>query len=40
MKTPRYTDKNRYPHGYRRSVETDITRTWARANKRIEDEKQ
>lgn len=37
---PRYTDAKRYPHGYRRSENTDITVTWERARKQIEKHKQ
>lgn len=32
MKTPRYTD-NRYPFGYRKSVDTDITKTFDRVKR-------
>ena len=31
MKPIKYTDSLRYPHGYKRAAETDITRTFARA---------
>ena len=30
MKTPRYTDADRWPNGYRRAAETDISKTFAR----------
>lgn len=30
MKTPRYTDEHKYPHGYASSAATDIRRTFAR----------
>ena len=30
MKTPRYTDTNRYPHGYRKSTNTDVEATFRR----------
>ena len=33
MKTPRYTDTARYPHGYVRAQHTDIRRTFSRARK-------
>jgi hypothetical protein len=29
-KSPRYTDSARWPNGYRRAVETDIGKTFAR----------
>jgi hypothetical protein len=32
---PKYTDANKYPHGYVRSESTDITRTWAAARKKL-----
>lgn len=35
---PKYSD-GRYPHGYKMSHETDITKTWARARKEIEETK-
>lgn len=31
MKTIRYTDQHRYPHGYRKAAETDIQATFKRA---------
>ncbi len=40
MKTPRYTD-NRYPHGYRKSTNTDVRATFRRVReeqKRIAEE--
>lgn len=39
-KAPRFTDLDRYPHGYKPSNETDITKSWERARKQIEKEKQ
>lgn len=30
MKQPKFTDAAKYPHGYRRSAETDITVTFRR----------
>ena len=30
MKTPRYTDMHRFPHGYRKSTSTDIEITFRR----------
>ena len=30
MKTPRYTDSHRDPHGYRTPAQTDIRKTFAR----------
>ena len=36
MRKPRYTDLLKYPHGYRRAVETDITLAWERARKQLE----
>lgn len=30
MKTPRYTDAEKYPHGYTPHAATDIRRTFAR----------
>ena len=30
MKPPRYTDSSRWPNGYRRAAETDISKTFAR----------
>lgn len=30
MKTPRFTDAAKYPHGYASSAATDIRRTFAR----------
>ena len=30
MKTPRYTDSHKYPHGYRKSTNTDIEATFRR----------
>lgn len=32
MKPPRFTDSDRYPHGYTPAVATDIRRTFARAS--------
>lgn len=28
--TPRYTDKHKYPHGYRSACDTNIAKTFAR----------
>lgn len=36
---PKFTDLDRYRHGYRRADETDITKTWERAKKQIEQDK-
>ena len=36
---PKYTDLKRYPRPYRRSIETDITKTWEAARKRMEADK-
>lgn len=35
---PKYTDGNRYPRGYRNADNTDITRTWEAARKRLAEE--
>ena len=37
MKQPRLTDTHRWPNGYRRSAETDISKTFARV--RVEQKK-
>lgn len=39
-KSPRFTDLGRYPHGYKPSNDTDITKSWERARKQIEKDKQ
>lgn len=36
MKKPRFTDLDRYGNGYKQSCDTDVTRTWERAKKRME----
>ena len=36
---PKFTDAHKFPRPYRRSIETDITRTWEAARKRMEAEK-
>ena len=33
---PKFTDSHKYPHGYKRAVETDVRLTIERARKRIE----
>ena len=37
MKPPKFTDSSRYPHGYRKSTETDIRRTFERARRQIKE---
>jgi len=37
MKPPRFTDMHRWPNGYRRAAETDISKTFARV--RVEQKK-
>ena len=37
MKTPKFTDASRYPHGYRKASETDIRKTFDRARKEIKE---
>lgn len=39
MSRPRFTDKDRYPVPYRRSENTDITRSWQRAKDKLEAER-
>jgi hypothetical protein len=39
MKSPKYTDKNKYPVPYRKADNTDITRTWARIREQLEKDK-
>ena len=34
MKPPRYTDTHRFPNGYRKAAETDITLTFQRARQK------
>lgn len=36
---PKFTDLKRYPHGYDQSCDTDITKAWARARKKLEEDK-
>jgi hypothetical protein len=36
---PNFTDGHKYPRGYVRSESTDISKTWAAARKRLEQEK-
>jgi hypothetical protein len=36
MKTPKYTDLHRYPNGYRKSTETDVTGTFRRIRREQE----
>jgi hypothetical protein len=36
---PRFTDLSRYPRGYVRSEATNISKTWALARKKLEDDK-
>lgn len=31
---PRFTDKHRYPHGYRKADQTDVRATFARVRER------
>ena len=41
MKTPRWTDSARFSKGgYRSSADTDVTKTWAAARKKLEADKQ
>ena len=30
MRTPKYTDSHRYPFGYKRAAETNVSKTFAR----------
>lgn len=36
MKTPRFTDAERYPHGYRTAAQTDIRETFARFERQLQ----
>lgn len=36
MAKPKFTDTHKYPHGYDASHDTDISRVWARARKKLE----
>ena len=36
MKTPRYTDAHRWPHGYRKSDDTNIAETFQRVRQQQE----
>jgi len=36
---PNFTDQDKYPRGYVRSEATDITKTWAAARKKLEQNK-
>ena len=37
---PKFTDAHRFPHGYRKAIDTDVKQTIERARKRIELAKQ
>lgn len=39
MKKPRYTDTAKYPNGYRKAVDTDITVSWRKAREKMEQER-
>lgn len=39
VKPPRFTDSHRFPRPYRNAADTDISRSWADARKRIEADK-
>lgn len=40
MSRPRFTDQDRYPVPYRRSENTDITRSWERAKNKLKAERE
>ena len=35
MKPPKYTDSHKYPNGYRKAAETDISKTFARIKSQL-----
>lgn len=39
MKPPKYTDEHRFPHGYMKACDTDITVAWKRMREQIEEER-
>lgn len=35
MKTPRYTDSHKYPHGYKKAAETNVEATFRREREKL-----
>lgn len=35
----KFTDSHRFPHGYKQACDTDISRTWERARKKMEEDR-
>ena len=36
MKTPRYTDNHRFPHGYKKAAETNVEATFKRVRAELQ----